>query len=40
MGSGPREEFDNPVVEWIDSRLPIFYHFEQGIRRIPDTKEF
>lgn len=37
MGSGNREKFDNSVVEWIDSRLPIFtlMHKEYGVFPVP-----
>ncbi len=37
MGSGTREQFDNPVVEWVDSRLPIFtmLHKEYGVFPTP-----
>lgn len=37
MGSGNREQFDNPVIEWVDSRLPIFtmLHKEYGVFPTP-----
>ncbi len=40
MGSGTREQFDNPVIEWVDSRLPIFtlLHKEYGV--FPTPKNF
>ncbi len=40
MGSGNREPFDNQVVEWIDSRLPIvtFLNKEYGV--FPTPKNF
>lgn len=40
MGSGQRENFDNPVIEWVDERLPIFtlLHKEYGV--FPTPKNF
>ncbi|MBI1300094.1 MAG: cytochrome b [Alphaproteobacteria bacterium] len=40
MGSGQRESFDNPVIEWVDERLPIFtlLHKEYGV--FPTPKNF
>lgn len=37
MGSGHREPFENPVVEWIDSRMPIFtlLNKEYGVFPVP-----
>ncbi len=40
MGSGPREEFDNPVVEWIDSRMPIFTMLQKEYGVFPTPKNF
>ncbi len=40
MGSGPREEFDNPVIEWIDSRLPIFTVLNKEYGVFPTPKNF
>ncbi len=40
MGSGPREEFDNPVVEWIDSRLPIFTVLNKEYGVFPTPRNF
>ena len=40
MGSGPREEFDNPVVEWIDSRLPIFTILNKEYGVFPTPRNF
>jgi ubiquinol-cytochrome c reductase cytochrome b/c1 subunit len=37
MANKNREQFDNPVVEWVDSRLPIFtmLHKEYGVFPTP-----
>ncbi|MEM6901843.1 MAG: cytochrome b/b6 [Pseudomonadota bacterium] len=37
MASGERAKFDNPVIEWVDSRLPIFtmMHREYGVFPTP-----
>lgn len=40
MGSGPREQFDNPVVEWIDSRMPIFTLMNKEYGVFPVPKNF
>jgi len=40
MASGPREEFDNPVVEWVDSRLPIFTILQKEYGVFPTPKNF
>ncbi len=40
MGSGPREKFDNPVVEWIDSRLPIFTVLNKEYGVFPTPRNF
>jgi len=40
MGSGPREEFENPVVEWIDSRLPIFTVLNKEYGVFPTPRNF
>lgn len=40
MGSGPREEYDNPIVEWIDSRLPIFTVLNKEYGVFPTPKNF
>lgn len=40
MASGNREQFDNPVVEWIDSRLPLFTIMSREYRSFPTPKNF
>jgi len=40
MSSGKREPFDNTVVEWIDSRLPIFTLMVKEYRAFPTPKNF
>lgn len=40
MGSGNREPFDNQVVEWIDSRLPIFTVLNKEYGVFPTPKNF
>ena len=40
MGSGTREEYDNPIVEWIDSRLPIFTVLNKEYGVFPTPKNF
>lgn len=40
MGSGPREKFENPVVEWIDSRMPIFTVLQKEYGVFPAPKNF
>ncbi len=40
MGSGTREKFDNPVVEWIDSRMPIFTLMNKEYGVFPVPKNF
>lgn len=40
MASGDREQFDNPVVEWIDSRLPIFTLMNKEYGVFPTPKNF
>ncbi len=40
MGSGSREQFDNPVVEWIDSRLPVFSLMQKEYGVFPTPKNF
>lgn len=40
MASGPREEFDNPVIEWIDSRMPIFTMLQKEYGVFPAPKNF
>lgn len=40
MGSGNREKFDNQVVEWIDSRLPVFTLMQREYGSFPVPKNF
>lgn len=40
MGSGERQQFDNPVVEWIDSRLPVFTLMQKEYGVFPTPKNF
>lgn len=40
MASGKREPFDNAVVEWVDSRLPIFTLLVKEYRAFPTPKNF
>lgn len=40
MASGEREQFDNPVVEWIDSRLPIFTIMNKEYGVFPTPRNF
>ena len=40
MGSGPHEEFNNPVIEWIDSRLPIFTMLDKEYGVFPTPRNF
>ncbi len=40
MSSGHRVPFDNPVVEWVDSRLPLFSMLIREYRQFPTPKNF
>lgn len=40
MASGPREKFDNNVIEWVDSRLPIFTMLQKEYGVFPTPKNF
>lgn len=40
MGSGNREPLDNPVMEWVDSRLPIFTMINKEYGVFPTPKNF
>ncbi|MAI63150.1 MAG: cytochrome b [Micavibrio sp. TMED27] len=40
MGSGTREKFDNPVVDWVDERLPIFTLMQREYGVFPTPKNF
>lgn len=40
MSSGNREKFDNPVIEWFDSRLPVFTLMQKEYGVFPTPKNF
>jgi quinol-cytochrome oxidoreductase complex cytochrome b subunit len=40
MASGPRVPFENSVVEWIDSRLPVFTMLQKEYGVFPTPKNF
>ncbi len=40
MSSGNREKLDNPVMEWVDSRLPIFSLLQKEYGIFPTPKNF
>ena len=40
MASGEREQFDNQIVEWIDSRLPIFTILNKEYGVFPTPRNF
>ncbi len=40
MASGNREKFNNPAIEWIDSRLPIFTLMNKEYGVFPTPKNF
>jgi len=40
MGSKERKKFENPVVEWVDSRLPIFTMMQKEYGVFPTPKNF
>lgn len=40
MGSGERQKLDNPVMEWVDSRLPIFSLMQKEYGVFPTPKNF
>ena len=40
MGSGNRQKLDNPVMEWVDSRLPIFTLMQKEYGVFPTPKNF
>ncbi|MCE7887075.1 MAG: cytochrome b [Alphaproteobacteria bacterium PRO2] len=40
MGSGQRTPFENPVVEWIDSRLPVFTMMQKEYGVFPTPRNF
>ncbi|MCB9988771.1 MAG: cytochrome b/b6 [Rhodospirillales bacterium] len=40
MSSGERTPFENPVIEWIDSRLPLFTMLHKEYRAFPTPRNF
>ncbi len=40
MGSKERTKFENPVVEWVDSRLPVFTMMQKEYGVFPTPKNF
>ena len=40
MAAGKREKFDNPVIEWIDSRLPVFTLIKAEYGVFPTPRNF
>ncbi len=40
MANKSREKFDNPVIEWIDSRLPLFTMMQKEYGVFPTPKNF
>lgn len=40
MSAGPRTPFENPVVEWFDSRLPLFTMINKEYGVFPTPKNF
>ena len=40
MATGTREKFDNPVVDWIDERLPVFTLMQREYGVFPTPKNF
>ncbi len=40
MGSGTRQPFDNVIVEWVDSRLPIFTMMQKEYGVFPTPRNF
>lgn len=40
MASGNREKFDNPVIEWVDSRMPIFTILNKEYGVFPTPRNF
>lgn len=40
MSSGQREKFENPVIEWVDSRLPIFTMMNKEYGVFPTPRNF
>ncbi len=40
MGSKERQKFDNPVIEWVDSRLPVFTLMNKEYGVFPTPRNF
>ena len=40
MGHGPRQPFENTIVEWVDSRLPIFTMMQKEYGVFPTPRNF
>ncbi len=40
MSAGPRTPFGNPVIEWIDQRLPVFTFLDKEYGTFPTPKNF
>ena len=40
MGSKERKAFDNPVIEWVDSRLPVFTMMNREYGVFPTPRNF
>lgn len=40
MSKGEREQFDNPVVDWIDERLPVFTLMQKEYGVFPTPRNF
>jgi ubiquinol-cytochrome c reductase cytochrome b/c1 subunit len=40
MGSSERQKFDNPVIEWVDSRLPLFTLLNKEYGVFPTPRNF
>jgi ubiquinol-cytochrome c reductase cytochrome b/c1 subunit len=40
MSHGPREAFKNPIIEWIDSRLPLFTFMNKEYGTFPTPRNF
>ncbi|MGB0719948.1 MAG: cytochrome b [Bdellovibrionales bacterium] len=40
MASKDRQQFDNPVVEWVDSRLPVFTMMQKEYGVFPTPRNF
>lgn len=40
MGSKERKAFDNPVIEWVDSRLPVFTLMQKEYGVFPTPRNF